>query len=187
MPEENINTNQNEILETNEASEAQAPEAEEPEEAVDTAGAEQTIQSTILSGVLGYVNFDGGVSDNTTSGAMVSAERRRLFRRDVYVGLRDTEQNIEFLAADNQLTQLATATGGQPFFPRFDTEYPLIYETISHQLRNQYNIAFIPSNQKKDGKLHKLRIEVEDLDVNKDGKPDGLKAHSRQGYYAPKS
>jgi VWFA-related protein len=97
------------------------------------------------------------------------------------------EQNIEFLAADNQLTQLATATGGTTFLPRFETEYSAIYESISHQLRNQYNLAFIPSNQKRDGKFHKLKVEVEDMDVNKDGKLDGLKAHSRQGYYAPKS
>jgi len=97
------------------------------------------------------------------------------------------EMNIELLAADNQLTQLAIATGGTTFLPRFDTEYPAMYEAMSHQLRNQYNLAFIPSNQKKDGKFHKLKVEVTDLDVNKDGKLDGLKAHARQGYYAPRS
>jgi VWFA-related protein len=97
------------------------------------------------------------------------------------------ELNIELLAADNQLTQLSAATGGTTFFPRFDTEYPSIYETMSHQLRNQYNLAFIPTNQKKDGKFHKIKVEVTDLDVNKDGKLDGLKAHARQGYYAPRS
>jgi VWFA-related protein len=97
------------------------------------------------------------------------------------------ELNIELLAADNQLNQLSVATGGTTFFPRFDTEYPSIYEAMSHQLRNQYNLAFIPTNQKKDGKFHKIKVEVTDLDVNKDGKLDGLKAHARQGYYAPRS
>jgi VWFA-related protein len=106
----------------------------------------------------------------------------------LYYGNRMSQElNIELLAADNQLTQLSVATGGQTFLPRFDTEYPSIYEAMSHQLRNQYNLAFIPTNQKKDGKFHKLRVVVEDLDVNKDGKPDGLKAHTRQGYYAPRS
>jgi len=106
----------------------------------------------------------------------------------LYYGNRmSNELNIELLAADNQLTQLSTATGGTTFLPRFDTEYPSIYEAMSHQLRNQYNLAFIPTNQKKDGKFHKLRVVVEDLDVNKDGKLDGLKAHARQGYYAPRS
>ena len=97
------------------------------------------------------------------------------------------ELNIELLAADNQLSQLSMATGGTTFLPRFDTEYPSIYQAMSNQLRNQYTLAFIPTDQKKDGKFHKLRVVVEDLDVNKDGKPDGLKAHTRQGYYAPRS
>jgi DNA helicase HerA-like ATPase len=55
------------------------------------------MQSTILSGMLGHVNFDGDAADNTTSGVLVSAEHRNIFRRDVYVGIKDTEQSIEFL------------------------------------------------------------------------------------------
>jgi DNA helicase HerA-like ATPase len=97
MPEEDISENQIEDNEINEYSETTQQQTEQPEDTVDTSSAERTIESTLLSGVLGFVNFDGGISDNTTSGAMVSAERRRLFRRDVYVGIRDAEQNIEFL------------------------------------------------------------------------------------------
>ena len=79
----------------------------------------------------------------------------------LYYGNRMTqESNIELLAADNHLTQLSAATGGTTFLPRFDTEYPSIYEAMSHQLRNQYNLAFIPTNQKKDGKFHKIKVEV---------------------------
>lgn len=64
---------------------------------LDTSNEVEIINRTLLDGVLGYVNFDGGSNDNTTSGAMVSEERRRLFRRDVYVGINDIEQNVEFL------------------------------------------------------------------------------------------
>jgi VWFA-related protein len=95
--------------------------------------------------------------------------------------------NIDFLAADNQLRALAEGTGGQAFYPRFPTEYPDIYDNISKQLRNQYSISFVPTNLKKDGKFHKLKVEVADLDLNKDGKKDGLKARHKKGYYAPKS
>ena len=95
--------------------------------------------------------------------------------------------NIDFLAADNQLRSLAAATGGETFFPRFGTEYPDIYDNISKQLRNQYSLAFTPANVKKDGKFHKIRVEVIDRDVDKDGKKDGLKARHKKGYYAPKS
>jgi VWFA-related protein len=95
--------------------------------------------------------------------------------------------NIEFLQADNQLRSLAEGTGGQAFYPRFPAEYNDIYDNISKQLRTQYSIGFVPANLKKDGKFHKLKVEVADLDLNKDGKKDGLKARHKKGYYAPKS
>lgn len=95
--------------------------------------------------------------------------------------------NITLLSGDNYLRSLSEATGGQAFFPRFTTEYPDIYDNVSKQLRNQYSLGFVPTNNKKDGKFHKLRVEVPDLDLNKDGKPDGLKARHKKGYYAPKS
>lgn len=46
---------------------------------------------------VGFVNFDIGSSDNTTTNALVAAEQRSLFRRDVYVGIHDKEQGIDFL------------------------------------------------------------------------------------------
>ena len=100
---------------------------------------------------------------------------------------RSSFANMDYLMADNQLRSFAEATGGQAFYPRFQTEYPDIYDNVSKQLRNQYSLAFIPTNSKKDGKFHKLRVEVPDLDLNKDGKKDGLKARHKKGYYAPKS
>ncbi len=100
---------------------------------------------------------------------------------------RSSFSNIDFLAADNQLKSLAEGTGGEAFFPRFTTEYPDIYDKISKQLRTQYTLSFTPSNVKEDGKFHKLKVEVADLDLNKDGKKDGLKARHKKGYYAPKS
>jgi Ca-activated chloride channel family protein len=100
---------------------------------------------------------------------------------------RSAMDNMVFLTADNQLRSLSEVTGGQAFFPRFPAEYPDIYDNISKQLRHQYSIGFVPNNLKKDGKFHKLRVDVVDLDLNKDGKKDGLKARTKKGYYAPKS
>jgi DNA helicase HerA-like ATPase len=60
-------------------------------------GHADTMQSTLFSGMLGHVDFDGGAADNTTSQVMAAADQQRHFRREVYVGIKDTEQNIEFL------------------------------------------------------------------------------------------
>jgi DNA helicase HerA-like ATPase len=46
---------------------------------------------------LGFVNFDNTAADNSSSEAMVSAEHRRHFCRDIYVGIRDIEQGMDFL------------------------------------------------------------------------------------------
>jgi VWFA-related protein len=94
---------------------------------------------------------------------------------------------ITFLQADNVMRSLAEATGGAAWFPRFPGEYPSIYQMVSANLRNQYSLGFVPKVRKTDGKLHKLRVEVPNLDVNKDGKPDKLKVRHKKGYYAPKS
>lgn len=76
------------------------PKADENETKAGGAGlpsAEETSQSTLLRGMLGHVNFDGEAADNIISEAAISSEHRNLFRREVYVGIKDAEQNIEFL------------------------------------------------------------------------------------------
>lgn len=76
------------------ASEVEAPEAPvEAEEAAEQAT--EAIRSSLVS--LGFVSFDAGAGDNASSGAMVSPDRRANFRRDVYVGIKDDEQDTEFL------------------------------------------------------------------------------------------
>lgn len=58
---------------------------------------QEIINQSLLTGTLGYVNFDAGSVENNTTHAMVSAEKRKLFRRDVYVLITDKEQSVEFL------------------------------------------------------------------------------------------
>lgn len=67
------------------------PEGIEP----DARDTEAAIRGALVQ--LGFVAFDQGGGDSATSNVMVSEEKRRHFRRDVYVGIRDTEQQREFL------------------------------------------------------------------------------------------
>lgn len=94
-----------------------------------------------------------------------------------------SEANMEFLMADNRLKSFADFTGGGFFAPRFITEFPDIYRTISAELRNQYSIAYNSSNSKHDGKFRKIRVEV-GVDLQEKGKPMKLKVLTRKGYMA---
>src|SRR5215813_8150508 len=94
---------------------------------------------------------------------------------------------ITFLQADNVMRSFAEATGGAAWFPRFQGEYPGIYQSVSANLRNEYSIGFVPKVRKNDGKLHKLRVEVTPIDINHNGKPIKFKVRHKKGYYAPKS
>jgi len=109
---------------------------------------------------------------------------------DPYMG---ASQRMDFLQADNQLNTFARETGGQAFFPRFIAEYPGIYKAIGDALRNQYALAFQPSNQAKDGKFRKLKVELIDPAngtplrvIDEKGKPIKYSIVAKQGYTAPR-
>lgn len=88
------------------------------------------------------------------------------------------------LQADNAMNAFAEKSGGAAFTPRFSGDVPPLGRALSSQLRYPYSLGFIPTNRKADGKFHKLRVEVGPLDLNHDGKPDKIKVHHKQGYYA---
>ena len=99
---------------------------------------------------------------------------------------------LDFLQADNQMNTFAKETGGQAFFPRFYGEFPGIYRAISDSLRNQYQIAYHPSNQARDGKYRKIKVDLvnpatgEPLRiVDEKGKPIKYSIIAKAGYNAP--
>jgi VWFA-related protein len=122
-----------------------------------------------------------------TSDTMIYSVGMGQFARLYYERYFSNLDQITFLQADNVMRSLAEATGGAAWFPRFPGEYPGIYQMVSANLRNQYSLGFVPKVRKTDGKLRKIRVEVPNLDVNKDGKPDKLKVRHKKGYYSPKS
>ena len=69
-------------------------------------------------------------------------------------------QRMDFLQGDNQLRTFTKETGGQAFFPRFYGEFPSIFQSIAQALRNQYSIAYAPTNAARDGKFRKIKVEL---------------------------
>ena len=104
-----------------------------------------------------------------------------------------TNDNITTEQAKNALRTIASYSGGTAYFPRFEAEVPSIYQQIAGQLRMQYSLGFVPTNTAKDGKYHKLKIDVVDDQgnplriLNQKGKAMKYHLVTREGYYAPKS
>jgi Ca-activated chloride channel homolog len=102
-------------------------------------------------------------------------------------------QQLDFLQADNEMKTFASESGGQAYFPRFFGEFPSIYQSVSSALRNQYSITYQPSNQAKDGKFRKLKVDLVDpqtgdaLRISENGKPVKYSVVTKAGYTAPRA
>jgi VWFA-related protein len=92
------------------------------------------------------------------------------------VGLLSEEERREATRAKRSLEALATATGGETFFPKELSEVDRIAHQVAHDIRNQYTIQYTPSNPAMDGGYRQIRVAV-----NAAGKPT---ARTRSGYYA---
>jgi len=106
---------------------------------------------------------------------------------------RATTSMIGYLQSKNQLQSFANLTGGFAWFPRFEGEIPDIFKSIAAFLRNEYVVGFSPPPAARDGKYHKLKVEIvgsngRPLRVkNNKGKIRKIEVYAREGYTAPKS
>jgi VWFA-related protein len=114
------------------------------------------------------------------------------------VGLAEAEYtrsggaNITYLQGKNTLTRFAKQTGGLALFPRFEGELPDIFRSVMGFLSSEYTLAFRPPPQSRDGRYHRLKVEI----VGPDGKPlkvtdekgrqRKIEVFAREGYMAPK-
>ncbi|MBK9153785.1 MAG: VWA domain-containing protein [Chloracidobacterium sp.] len=60
------------------------------------------------------------------------------------------------------LQRLATETGGRAYFPNAVSELPGIAQEIGSELRLQYSIGYIPTNDRKDGTYRNIRVSIDD-------------------------
>lgn len=77
------------------------------------------------------------------------------------------------------LQQIAEATGGQAFFPLSVKNLDVVYDKVVAEIRAQYTLGYLSSNDVTDGAWREVEIKV----VRKDGRD--YRVRSRKGYYAP--
>lgn len=73
--------------------------------------------------------------------------------------------------------KITEETGGRMISVSSEKKLLEAFDEISEELRSQYTLGYYPSNNAKDGKFRKIKVEVASRD---------LKVLTRKGYYAPK-
>lgn len=96
------------------------------------------------------------------------------------IGLLGDEKRKDKNTAMRALRHIAEASGGIAFFPESVDDVHSICEQVAHDIRNQYTLAYYPTNTKKDGTFRSVSVQV--FPPRGRGK---LVARTRNGYYAP--
>jgi Ca-activated chloride channel family protein len=77
---------------------------------------------------------------------------------------------------DKVLRRLAEETGGRAFFPFEASELAANFQEIARELRSQYSLAYVSTNQARDGTFRNITIEPREK---------GLRVRAKTGYFAP--
>jgi len=92
------------------------------------------------------------------------------------LGLLDEEEPREAKRAKRALNALAAATGGIAYYPRAVDDVGAFTLQVAHDIRNQYILAYTPSNQLLDGSYRQIKVTV-----SSGNRPS---VRTRTGYYA---
>jgi VWFA-related protein len=83
---------------------------------------------------------------------------------------------LSFSQAAHLLTVLSRDTGGQVYFPNSLAELDSVYDRIAEELRTQYNLGYVSSNRRRDGKWRRIVVRTR----------EELQVRHKIGYYAPR-
>jgi VWFA-related protein len=72
-----------------------------------------------------------------------------------------------YAQADNQLKSFAKMTGGRYYAPLFQASFRDAFVDIAQTIRNQYSLAYHPTNAAQDGSFRKIKVEL----VGPNGQP----------------
>jgi len=81
---------------------------------------------------------------------------------------------------EGSLRKITEQTGGRAYFPRNERELNEAFVQIQRDLREQYLVAYSPSNKARDGSYRRIEIEI----VNPELRKQNLKLNYRPGYFA---
>lgn len=103
------------------------------------------------------------------------AKRSEVIVYAVAIVAKDAPATRGWVEAESVLRSLTRDTGGRVFIVNEPPQLPAIYLQIAEELANQYSVAYMSSNTKKDGTWRRISMQV----LKGDATP-----RTRSGYYA---
>lgn len=145
-----------------------------------TSTLEAALQALIRSQVTVYIVSNTEISraskraelDTLLGGGDSAVRFNQLRIDDLKLGLKVLDQSEE------NLFQLAQATGGRLYKPRTFDALESTYAEVADELRHQYALYYTPLNKARDGSFRRVRIETAN---------PAYKPQTRVGYFAPKT
>ena len=117
-------------------------------------------------------------NDNTSTESLEGLVRKAQHSEVLIycIGLLSEEEPREARSAKRALKALVEASGGLDYYPKDLGEVERITPQIAHEIRNQYLVAYSPTNPNLDGTFRKIEVKVRGY-----GNPS---VRTRNGYYA---
>ncbi len=121
------------------------------------------------------------VTDGNDNASEITLEKlvQKAQQREVLIytlGLLDEEEPREAKRAKRALNALTAATGGVAYYPKAVDDVGTFTLQVAHDIRNQYILAYTPSNPSLDGSYRQIKVTV-----NSGNRPS---VRTRTGYYA---
>jgi len=79
--------------------------------------------------------------------------------RGQYNAYLDTSQSMDLIQAESFIRMMSDKTGGEAWFPRFDSAFSDDVKGLFQDLNTQYRLVYTPSFA-ADGKFHKIKVDA---------------------------
>lgn len=118
--------------------------------------------------------------EDTISQVKMHEAIERALKADALIYSIGIGDSYNFGVNEGALRKLSEQTGGRAYFPHSERELREAFAQIQRDLREQYLIAYSPSNKTQDGSYRRIQIEL----INPELRKQNLKLNYRAGYFA---
>jgi Ca-activated chloride channel family protein len=118
--------------------------------------------------------------DDTSSRMKIHDAIERAQKADALIYAIGIGDRYTFNVDEGALRKIAEQTGGRAYFPKHERDLNDAFAQIQRDLREQYLVAYSPSNKSRDGSYRKIEIQL----INPTLREQNLKLNYRTGYFA---